>query len=718
MQFWLIVAIGLAFSVSPANAKDQIVDTRLKPSSVSVTDFCSIEQIRGDADATTCIQGAIDYAYKNNINAVTCPGNSNFTTSAPIYQDPPGNLRTSLKSPTIFAFSLSFIGLQGPNHEGKSCKIRNSVPGQVAWWIGPGQGMILKGVNIVGSYSTNGYRCNLPSTGIGVAIAGGGGGSSKVIIENVAVDDEYNAFAVGTNNGAMAEMNTWRNIFVTNACRGIYIASTQAFGNNIDGAEIQATYSIEARLDTHVNIIGGNFSSATSAWKQLNVSGSALTCKGQSCTVAMTVASDPDAAAEAKNDAYLSYVYSGFPYRTPSYGVVPFTKSNYSKDTNRLTLHIPLYWLIQNGYWDGRNQKLPSTSFGAEIAAMTSIYAVERVFTFVGGGINVYGAHIENPNAATTAVYANTTFGRSAPVVLENVKYNFDPVQPHSDVSLPGQAQALFFASQVFPFYDISTGSIIVRNLYGPSSIYAQDRVVVSTHGDSGQVFQVENSWDFRFNSLCCDDNSFFYMINSATPLSGIGELNRWQNLPPILGTQYSSWAAGMSTNGYYSSAFEGVRPDPKATPCSRPGDLVNYTGGKLGTFSHGSPPKLPPLFGGQIYRLCAIKISESPNVSFYSNHRWWSYGQALPPTSWSYVAGSSVLKLSNTDWFFPGLGILLNNGSGDAFYVVTGVYPRLGYVTVLRTENDWPTGGLAGVMGSTYTGSTVGQEPFSIHHP
>jgi hypothetical protein len=65
----------------------------------------------------------------------------------------------------------------------------------------------------------------------------------------------------------------------------------------------------------------------------------------------------------------------------------------------------------------------------------------------------------------------------------------------------------------------------------------------------------------------------------------------------------------------------------------------------------------------------------------------------------------------------FPGLGISLNNGSGAQPYTVTGVYPFLGYVTVIWAGS--PGGGLlqGASPGTTYScasSCTIGQAPFA----
>ena len=62
----------------------------------------------------------------------------------------------------------------------------------------------------------------------------------------------------------------------------------------------------------------------------------------------------------------------------------------------------------------------------------------------------------------------------------------------------------------------------------------------------------------------------------------------------------------------------------------------------------------------------------------------------------------------------FPGLGISINNGGVGQTYIVTGVYPYLGYVTVIWAGSV--SGGLLQGSGvySCSSGCTIGQAPFA----
>ena len=207
---------------------------------INVQDFCASSQMTGGADATSCLQAAIDTAFNNGIQQVYCPAGATLVTSGPIYQDPPGNLNVrangnlQIQVPTTSSFSMNFSGLGGPNHEGsgKGCNIKPNFNTDVAWWIGPGRGMVLKGVNILGP--SGGYRCGQPSTAtqgswhpaaIMVSQL-----ASNTLIENTWAENFYSAYGLGLNGGSLADSDTFRKNYFNNDCIGVdNVTNTQAF---------------------------------------------------------------------------------------------------------------------------------------------------------------------------------------------------------------------------------------------------------------------------------------------------------------------------------------------------------------------------------------------------------------------------------------------------------------------------------------------------------
>lgn len=116
-------------------------------------------------DDTVNIQAAIDWGIARVSPPSTglfllTPG-SNYLVTAPLYLDPPGNLRVNYANPTNFSFSLTLDGGQGQGNSAGAATIWTTFPAanipvgnvpnfQCGLWVGPGQGMVVRNVNIRG----------------------------------------------------------------------------------------------------------------------------------------------------------------------------------------------------------------------------------------------------------------------------------------------------------------------------------------------------------------------------------------------------------------------------------------------------------------------------------------------------------------------------------------------------------------------------------------
>ena len=93
----------------------------------------------GHTDDAAAIQGANDYAYEHGALEVNFPATGACCSyTPPLYMDAPGNLRANLQTPTIFGFSLRWVGagLAGNvNHGSWLCPNSEAAP---ALWVGTG----------------------------------------------------------------------------------------------------------------------------------------------------------------------------------------------------------------------------------------------------------------------------------------------------------------------------------------------------------------------------------------------------------------------------------------------------------------------------------------------------------------------------------------------------------------------------------------------------
>ena len=91
-----------------------------------------------------------------------------------------------------------------------------------------------------------------------------------------------------------------------------------------------------------------------------------------------------------------------------------------------------------------------------------------------------------------------------------------------------------------------------------------------------------------------------------------------------------------------------------------------------------------PSSVGGGIF----LRSASCPGYSWGQNLTDATVGETV---TWSYKGQSDKLYLDTKTlgWMFPGLGISLNNGSGAVNYIVTGVYPQLGYISVMNAASN-----------------------------
>jgi hypothetical protein len=246
-----LLVVGCVLALSADIARSQ----QLHWGSYNAKDYGAVGN--GSADDTAAIQSCITAAY--NAKVQTChlpPTGKCYRTTAPIYLADP-SFRSNIFHPTTFNFSLALVGEDGgANHEGFGSRLCPDFNNDVALWVGPGQGMHVRGLQIIGPQGS--YRGNQNPNGIGVAVAGGNGGASRTLIENVQVFNFYTCFSTGTNFDSLGDSNSWRKIDCYNAYYGFNIAATQNFINDIAEPTISATVAFNSPTSKNITIVGGN----------------------------------------------------------------------------------------------------------------------------------------------------------------------------------------------------------------------------------------------------------------------------------------------------------------------------------------------------------------------------------------------------------------------------------------------------------------------------
>lgn len=714
----------------------------------------------GTTDDTAAIQAAIDYAYTNQIRAIFLPEKA-FKTTLPIFLDPPANLRgsaaawssgttyalndtvtylgvrwrsiqnsntnhtpavgvvgspnawweLSVATPSIFGFSFHLFGLGGANHESFGARIKPASNMFPAVWLGPGQGNVLHGVSIVPA--TSGTTTAAHSTnGVGVAIAGGSGGASRTLVENVWVEQYYNGFLAGANGvDALADSNTLRKCMAQGCYYGYHFSKTQNYINELLGCSAEACkISVYSPVGKAVKVEGGNFSHTNGKQNKFSISSvsalsSFLESKNGSGSTNYTftaVVSSPDT-------PMVNGDYDRFCVDVDGFGVVPMRKTAYDSGTSTITLKFDVDWIREN--WGYSATIATATDIEAKVQAATSLFAAEQIIVFLGSGIHARETHIENYISLTQVARAEAGFAGDSQVSLENLNLNWDPTFP--TLKANATYEAVFKCQQVFPFIEAASVPVVVRGgQWGQSS--SSERLFMRAINQEelvfSDLFETMTPPNIGLASNVGAINGSGYSYSSRA--RGVG---RWDTAVVPFGVD--GW--GSTTDYAWRSATDGRapyfgnRPASFVMPQITPAHLTTLSGSLsgvgLGTY--------PLMYGQTAYRVCDWDTGAVTSKLFaVSDHEFWTYGKDLT-IDWSYLGQSTVLAVSGTDvdWLFCGLKIGIDNGGGVAWYIITGVYPALGYVTVCSELDSSTPGPLAGTKTTTYTGATISQQPFSI---
>jgi hypothetical protein len=815
-----IVSIGLA----SASAVPFLGGYTQTAYNVNVQDFCASSQMTGASDATACIQAAIDTAFSNNIEQVYCPAGANLVTSGPIYQDMPGNLNVradgnlQIQNPTISNFSMNFTGLGGPNHQGagKGCNIRPNFNTDVAWWIGPGRGMVLKGVNVLGpsGVAAAGYRCGQPVTATQATSSGLGAWhpaaiavsqlASNTLIENTWVENFYSGYALGPNGGSLADADTFRKNYFNNNCIGVDNSiNNQAFIVDIYDMVGSATTAIESTQGQNVHVYGGNLSAVSGVGNSFTI-GSFTNFVGTETSFADSYLYTFQATITSPDTYLTDNVYNAYTIVTPDYGVIPLQMTAFNSGTGVATFQIFPTWGYF--YFPSLNNAFSTTTLETEISNVTTLYATEMVTVFDGSNIHVWGGHIENPSAATTFFATTQFFGGFNTASAQGIYFDADPsltsLRPSNNPGVQGLAR--YYAQSSFPFVWLSIGQLNLEDIQfdaqGPLNFdfapYSSSSVNQYVFSSTGNLFASHltslDGVNARYPSAAGAPAYFGTQAYPANaPLFGFGSWDTDYFL-----TTVSTQADKQRSYGYEQSPTWGVRPAAWTRPCLTPSQVSTLTG-SLPSIIYTAPGGVgsygvtyPLIWGGQQYQKCDWYLGSQTYYNLVSNHHGYSYGQSLgtaitpsaissisgtsspytvtlsttttynngtaiilsgitPGTlngscaitssstgsftcttsgtgtwssggtatgvtsmAWSAIGAGFLVNVNDTSLFFPGLQVQLTTSSTNT-YIVTGVYPNLGYITVARFSNSAVQ--VVGVSGTVYTGSSVGQESYSI---
>ena len=657
------------------------------------------------------IQAAIDYACANNRQTVHVPS-GNFYCDPGIYLDPPSNMRTNFASPPLAQFSLHLQGAGGAgSQEPQSTVLRFTDNTTTALITGIGQGMSASHINIVGPFGAT-SRAALPVNGIGIGLAGGGGGIHKWMLANVSVWNFRRGVVTGFNNDQMCDSGLMFKCSVNQCHTGFHVSRTQNYINTLLDCDFGGNkIHILSDVAKAVNVYGGNYSTSDARKKAFTI--------GTVSALANVADNNGQLNGSAYNNATFTAVvaspdqplkdgaYDAFVIDTVAFGPVPLLIAGYDQGTSTATFTFQVGWVHQHfGIYGDFETSALGNLLEAALQASTTLYACETIMPFSGPCFNVDGVHIENPGAMTRLFDNYSGFGGDTASRFNRLTFNYE-LDHASSHGGSADNEAVFLCQQVHPFVSLLHSAPARLEMSNIATAGTANRVIIdareSPHRLTARHCNLRPNIRVALQPGFANESGVWHSTGT-----GFGEWDSTPFYPDSPGWRGSLWPyhaefhSGVPFRGYFPAVAPSI-PRPRLADIQT-GPPV------LGTYT--------PLCGGIVYQVdYAVddgKLPPAPSTSdpllVRSNHSRWSYGQDLT-IDWSYVGGTRVMRVDDATRLFQGLRISLDNGGGEVGYIVTGVYPALGFVTVVGNYN----GALAGAVATTYTGSVVKQEPYSI---
>ena len=617
-------------------------------------------------------------------------------------------------SPGKFAFNQGVaIGVGGAAQ--KSLHLKGSgggavePQGTILWFpagvttvavnVGTGQFMQASDFAILGELS---YASRASLTGVGL---GFNAGTHQIRGDNVRVLGFSTGYKTGYDGDGLCDSVTF-NTCSADGYVGWHIAQSQNFAIALNQCISGSKIGVLADQGTPVNINGGNLSLAHGEAKAFTISGTSDISATTDDTMGTSLLNYTFTTTITGGDALLAAGdYDVFTILTPGFGLIPLEKTGYNSGTGVGTFRFYQPWLAS--HYDLFSDIKANTDLATEVAAATKLYAAEQMVTLRGASFNLTGHHLENDGSVTLFLDHSVGFSGARRSKIDGLHCNYDVA--HGTFTDTDDRLVVFYCQQAFPFLrhlPSDGGGIEICN----SQIFdaSSNAVIFETCGES-RMLQVRNSRLPRINTRVALKRGRYDATDAYTQGRGAGEWDQPPWLPSAESVEDDALASYLP-HRRMAVPFTGFSPAvwARATLLRDHLEAIELGPGTLGDY--------PPLHGDTLYTVTDAGPvgGAATTVLIRSAHDAWSYGQDLT-IDWSIKGHTHVATLSDTSRMFPGLVLRLDNGvDGDVDYIVTGVYPQLGYVTFLRLTAD-NAQYFAGTKTTTYTGATVKQQPFSF---
>lgn len=613
-------------------------------------------------------------------------------------------------TPTNFNQSLSFasLGQGAAGDETYGCQLNPTFNNAAsAFWVGTGHTMKVQGVRLFGPGGT--YRSLLNTNGVGLGIAGGNAGAHVTILRDTFVENFSTCYKTNANGiDAFSDSNDWESVSA-DVCHIVFQMSGSNPESNIIRPTVLGDYDIGLVSRRHVTVEGGNFSSTsvnaaftissvsslTNVGTGGNIPDGVYRCKTANCWEFTATISSPDT--YIKNG-----VYNACNIVTSHFGVIPLLPISYSAGTETFALQPE--WQFFN-YGSVSSSLDTTTDMPAELAAATTVYCAQRIIVFQSPDVEAHGQFFEDGAVCLTLLDSVNVNATDASNAISGFEFNSDPgltgYQPAVNSDPP--SNAAFYCQQNFPFvWQEPTGSGTIHigpgsydqspsNASGLGIPSAPVLITMTSQGTNDQIYFADTHYELIPNVEV--ENSSVPSVTASPSGNNINTAGHggaiWATNPYITPLLWNSHAPGgvdlRGILGEMNSPFAGFRPAPWTTP-NLPPEIYSLVSGALGDIGH-----YPLINGETLYRSNADFNSGAETHAFArsASGPGFSYGQNLTDSvigetvTWSYKSQSNVLYLDayTLQSMFPGLGLTVNS---QGPYIVTGVYPQLGYVTLL----------------------------------
>ncbi len=159
-----------------------------------------------------------------------------------------------------------------------------------------------------------------------------------------------------------------------------------------------------------------------------------------------------------------------------------------------------------------------------------------------------------------------------------------------------------------------------------------------------------------------------------------------------------------FSTSTDLLTPMWGYRPAPWSMPRLSPNQFAFVSGALAWPY--------PLIHGDVLYQV--LDYASVGMKLVRSNHHFLSYGQNIA-SSWTYKGASNFISMPDTTRMVDGLYIGLTLSGTASWFVVTGIYPSLGGITVTSVGNGVNVPINPGDKLTVYSGATILQEPYAF---